>query len=151
MLLLEVATGKDRRWLEHPSESITFAGAFGSDSRWIAVQLQALGSAGGVRWSIVPWREEPVPLSEWIEVKGPLASANYSAFGDFFQYFQNGKFMAVRFDPKTRAVSQPYEVKFPPGTGETVRPTDGWSLRGPGLLFSRRESTSSVWLMKLPD
>ena len=81
----------------------------------------------------------------------PSDNANYAPYGDFFQFFQGGKLMAVRFDPKTRAVSDPYEVKYVPGTTETMKSDDGWGIRGPGLVFGRRERTSSVWLMKLPD
>ena len=58
--------------------------------------------------------------------------------------------MTVRFDPKTRALGEPSEVKYLPGSAETVKPDDSWGIRGPGLVFSRRESTGSVWLMKLP-
>ena len=149
--LLEVATGKDRPWLEHPSESVIFAAPFGSDARWIAVRRQTVESQGTARWFVLPWAEQPVPPSAWIEAKGAPANANLSPFTDFFQYFQNSKLMAIRFDPKTHTFSQPYEIKFPPATGETVHPSDSWLVRGPGLVFSRQELTSSVWLMKLPQ
>jgi hypothetical protein len=58
--------------------------------------------------------------------------------------------MTLRFDPKTRTVSAPYEISYLPGSTQTIRPDDPWTIRGPGLVFQRRESTSSVWLMNLP-
>jgi hypothetical protein len=58
--------------------------------------------------------------------------------------------MAVRFDAKTAAFGEHREVKFIPGSAVTLKPDDDWTVRAPGLVFSRDESSSSVWLMKLP-
>ena len=58
--------------------------------------------------------------------------------------------MAVRFDPKTGGFGAPQEVKFVPGSEVTLKPDYDWAVRGPGLVFSRSEGGSSVWLMKLP-
>ena len=59
--------------------------------------------------------------------------------------------MMVRFDPKTAGFSEPHEVNFVPGSTVTLKPDDDWTVRGPGLVFSRQETgNSSVWLMKLP-
>ena len=84
------------------------------------------------------WSIRPIPQTEWIEVTLPSDNANYAPYGDFFQFFQGGKLMAVRFDPKTRAVSDPYEVKYVPRTTDTMKSDDGWGIRGPGLVFGRR-------------
>ncbi|HYW41937.1 MAG TPA: protein kinase [Bryobacteraceae bacterium] len=149
--LLEVASGKDRPWLEHPSDSIINVGTFGDDSTWITFRLQPVGSQAPSRIYIVPWREEPVPLPEWIEVNLPTEYYTFAPHGNFFQFFQGSRLMAIRFDPKTRTFSDPYEVTYVPGTAETPRPDDLWGIRGPGLVFSRREISSSAWLMKLPQ
>jgi hypothetical protein len=76
--------------------------------------------------------------------------ASFAPYGDFFQFFQNGKLMTIRFDRKTGAISGPYELRFLPRS-ETVKPEDTRLIRGPGLVFERQEFTSSVWLMKLLD
>jgi hypothetical protein len=73
-----------------------------------------------------------------------------STTGNIFYLFEGSKLMAVRFDPKTGGFSEPYEVKFVPGSAVTLKPDDDWTVRGPGLVFSRWEGGSSVWLMKLP-
>src|SRR5262249_10228637 len=144
--LMDLATGKDRPWLEHPTESISISGVFGVDSQWVALRLHPPGSDAS-HWMIVPWRPDPVPASEWIEARGVPTSANYATKGNYFHFYRGDKLMAVHFDPKTRSVSNPYEVKLP---ADTVKPSDTKLLRGPGLVFGRPEFTSSVWLMKLP-
>jgi len=149
--LLDVASGKDRPWLEHPTASITDASTLGADSAWVAVRVRTVGVQDPGRWYVLPWKEEPVPVSEWIVVKQAPGNASVAPYGDFFEFFQNGKLMAIRFDRKTKAVSEPYELKFLPGTAETPKPEDTRLIRGPGLVFARQEFTSSVWLMKLRD
>ncbi|HWC98830.1 MAG TPA: protein kinase, partial [Candidatus Sulfopaludibacter sp.] len=150
--LIDVASGKDRPWLEHPTASITDASTLGADSAWVAVRVRTVGVQDDPgRWYILPWKEEPVPAWEWIEVKQAPGNAIVAPYGDFFEFFQNGKLMAIRFDRKTKAVSEPYELKFLPGTAEIPKPEDTRLIRGPGLVFARQEFTSSVWLMKLPD
>jgi hypothetical protein len=143
--LMDVATGQDRAWLEHPSDSITVAGTFGADRQWVVVQLYSPGS-GASHWAILPWRPEPVPVSEWIDAKGVPLGGNYCPQGNFFTFSSGGKLMAIHFDAKSRSVSDPYEVKLPPGE---FRPDDRYGLRGPGLVFVRPDFTSSVWMMKL--
>ena len=61
---------------------------------------------------IVPWRPEPVPVSEWIEAKSVPGEAAYAPHGNFFHSYSAEKPMAMHFDPKTRTVSDPYEVKL---------------------------------------
>jgi hypothetical protein len=59
--------------------------------------------------------------------------------------------MAVRFDPQRAFFSDPQEVKFVAGSAMTPKPDDQWAVRGPGLVFSRKETGNfSAWLMKLP-
>jgi len=58
--------------------------------------------------------------------------------------------MAVRFDPQKAGFSEPHEVKFLSGSAVTLKPDDGWMVRGPGLAFSREVVDASVCLMKLP-
>jgi len=154
--LLEVASGKDKPWLEHPSDSVSVGDTFGQGSEWLWLTLSPLGSPGSRRRYLVPWREEAVPQPEWIQIPLPGGNASTppwraSPKGNFFYLFEGSKLMIVRFDPKTADFSEPHEVKFVPGSSVTPKPDDDWSVRGPGLVFSSQEgATSSVWLMKLP-
>ncbi len=148
--LIDVASGKERPWLEHPTASVVDACTFGADSAWIAVRARTPGAQDQGHWYLLPWKDEPSPASEWIEVKDAPGNATVSPYGDFFEFFQNAKLIAIRFDRKTKTLSAPYELNFLPGTAETPKPEDSRLIRGPGLVFSREEFTSSVWLMKLP-
>jgi hypothetical protein len=150
--LLEVASGKDRPWLEHPTLSVSVGHAFGPDSGWTYMGLGPQGSTWGY---LVPWREVSVPQSEWIEIPGMGPTSTHywdaSPTGNFFYFFEGPNVMAVHFDPQTKRFSEPREVKFVPGSAMTPKPDDSWTVRGPGLVFTRRETgNSSVWLMKLP-
>jgi len=153
--LLEVASGKDWPWLEHPTDSVSVDGrTFGQDSGWLYMDLKPPGS-GASRGYLVPWREEPVPQSEWIEIPGfgPTSTPQWEASptGNFYYFFEGSKLMAVAFDSRRKSFSEPHEVVFVPGSAVTLKPDDDWTVRGPGLVFSRQETgNSSVWLMKLP-
>jgi eukaryotic-like serine/threonine-protein kinase len=149
--LLEIATGRDTLWLEHPTDSITGVGPFGEGSEWVRFEVRPVGAQAASRIYIAPWRESAVPRSEWIEVNVPADGTNYAPYGNFFQYFDGSKLMVLRFDPKKRTFNAPSEVKYVLGTGEIVQPGDMWAIRGPGIVFWRREAISSVWLMRLPD
>ena len=146
--LLDVASGKDRRWLEHPTDSLDGISTFGRDMDWLVLVVTSQAER---RIYLAPWREDPVPPSEWIEVKLPVtfAAVNWTQYGNFFFFLQGDKLMEVRFDPKTRALSDPYEVKYAPGSDFRLKPGDSWGLRGPGLVFSHEETNSSIWLLKL--
>jgi dipeptidyl aminopeptidase/acylaminoacyl peptidase len=154
--LLEVASGKDTPWLEHPADSVFIGRTLGQDSRWLSLVLFPPGSPWSRRRYLVPWREEPVPQSEWIKIPLPEGTGDarpwrISPMGDFFYLFEGSKLMAIRFDPKTAGLGEPHEVRFLPGSAVTLKPDDEWTVRGPGLVFSRQENvSSSVWLMKLP-
>jgi hypothetical protein len=156
--LLEVATGKDRPWLEHQSDSILHMGIFGEDHGWVMIGVAPPGSQDQYLIThMVPWRDQPVPPSEWIPVN--LATETNLLRWDHFHwcdsiflyFFQGPKFMAKRFDPRARGSGEPFEVKFAPGSQVVPKPDDGWEVRGPGLVLTRPETTSSVWLMKLPQ
>ena len=169
--LLDVASGKDRPWLEHPTDSVFAGMSLGQDSGWLFVVLSTPGSPWSRRRYLLPWRgEEPVPQAEWIKIPLPDGtvedrfgeSMNREAekdagppwrvfpTGNFFYFFEGSKLMAVRLDPKTASFSAHREVKFMPGSTVTLQPDDIWTVRGQGLVFSRFEGGSSVWLMKLP-
>jgi hypothetical protein len=145
--LIDVATGQERAWLDHPSECISAANTFGAGGQWVVLRLHPPGS-NAFHFAILPWQPEPVPVSEWIDMKGVPGNANYCPWGNYFTFGSGGKLMAIRFDPKTRSVSDPYEVKAPPGE---FRLTDRYGLRAPGLVFTHQDSTSSVWMMKLHE
>ncbi len=91
--LLELASGKNKPWLEHPTDSVTVAGrTFGEHSDWLYMDLRQPGSSGS--WGyLVPWREEPVPESEWTKIPGfsPASPHPWDASpkGNFF-YRPNG-------------------------------------------------------------
>jgi hypothetical protein len=154
--LLDVASGKDRPWLEHPTDSVFVGRTFGQDSGWLWLVLSPPELPWSRRRYLFPWRgEEAVPQAEWIRIPLPEGTASVppwrvSPTGNFFYLFEGSKLMAVRFDPKTGGFGAPAEVKFVPGSQVTVKPDDDWAVRGPGLVFSRSEGGSSVWLMKLP-
>jgi hypothetical protein len=147
-----VASGKDRPWLEHPTDSVSVADTF-DNGRWLGVWLGPPGSLASWREYLVPLREEPVPQSDWIRTPWSDTDIQRSASPtrNFVYFFEGSKLMAVRFDPQRAFFSEPQEVKFVPGSAMTPKPDDGWAVRGPGLVFSRGETgNSSVWLMKLP-
>ena len=143
--LLELASGGDRPWLEHPTESV-LADSFGEDGAWFDV-----GVGRPDNRYIVPWREEPVPVSEWLEAPTRSADWEPAPSRNSFYIVQDRKLMGAQFDSKTRTFGQPFEVKFPPGSAVQWKPDDPWLIRGPGLVFTRQEPHGSVWLMKLPE
>jgi serine/threonine protein kinase len=156
--LLDLASGKDRPWLEHPTDSAVLASVFGKSSGWLGVGLSPPEASQVLDWYVIPWREDPVPLSEWIRTPLPKSLINttdapwrVSPTGNFFYFFEDSKLMTVRADPERGSFSEPQEVKFMPGSAVMLKPDDDWTVRGPGLVFSREETaSSSVWLMKLP-
>jgi hypothetical protein len=153
--LLEVASAKDRIWAENSTDSVMVADTLGLDSRWLMLLLELPGSHGTKRGYVVPWREEPVPQSEWtrVPVPGGAESANTwraSPTGNFVYFFDGSRLMAVRFDPHRGSLSEPQEVRFLPGSEVTFKPDDDWAIRGPGLVFTHNRPNHSVWFMKLP-
>jgi Tol biopolymer transport system component len=152
--LLEVSSGKDRPLLEHPTESVFVGRLFGQDSGWVQIELAAPGSWSFSRRYVVPYRAEPVPQREWIKIPLPDGSESdtwrVSPVSNFFYFFEGSKLMAARFDPQRASFNEPREIKFVPGSDVTLTADDDWMVRGPGLVFSHRETSGSVWLMKLP-
>jgi hypothetical protein len=146
--LLELGSGKDRPWLEHSSDSVLVGDSFGKDPAWVYVTLRPRDSqvpeGGGY---LVPWREDPSPPEKWIQVPAAvqIAGGHFSANSSYF--FEGSKLTMIRFNPQTAGFNQPAEVKFAPDSGMTVE--DYWTVRGPGLVFTRWKGSSSVWLMKL--
>lgn len=106
--LLELASGGDRPWLEHPTESV-LADSFGEDGAWFDVRVGRPDNR-----YIVPWREEPVPVSEWLEAPTRRADWEPAPPRNSFYIVQDRKLMGAQFDSKTRTFGQPFEVKFPP-------------------------------------
>ena len=154
--LLEVASGKSRPWVEHPTDCVWVGSTLGQDSEWLSLVLAPPGAPWSRRRYLVRWREEPIPESEWIKIPLPDGTEGVppwrvSPTGNFFYLFEGAKLMAVRFDPKRASFSEAHEIKFVPGSAVTLKPDDDWAVRGPGLVFSHQEGvSSSVWLMKLP-
>jgi tRNA A-37 threonylcarbamoyl transferase component Bud32 len=147
--LLEVASGTDKPWLEHPTDSVS-PDPIGANGEWVAVAVKPPGS-NIFKAYLVPWREEPVPVSEWIEIPRPGNPFFYTPTSNFCYFLRDSKILGVRFDPKTRSFGQPLDVKFPPGSAAEWKPGDEWVLAGSGLVFSRQEQHGAVWLMKVPE
>jgi hypothetical protein len=147
--LLEVATGKDTPWLEHPTDSIR-PDRFGGNGEWAAIGVGAVGSEISKPY-LVPWREEPVPVSEWIAVPPAGNDWKYSPAGNFFYFPRDAGLVGVRFDPKTRSFGPPFDVKVPPGSEAEWKSGYRWTTVGAGLVFTRNEIHGAVWLMKLPE
>jgi serine/threonine protein kinase len=148
--LLDVLSAKDQVWLEDATASIEFRGFMGQRSDWAVVTTRPpTAPATSARNVIVPWREEPVPRPEWVEV--PATDPQFSSGSDLVYFFKGTQLQAVRFDAKTKRFDAPYEVSMIPGSQPVPKPDDSWAVRGPGIVFARREVKSSVWLMKIPD
>jgi eukaryotic-like serine/threonine-protein kinase len=67
--LLELASGQDRPWVEHPTDSAIVGNAVSQASAWVMIGLRPPGSTGSWREFLVPWREEPVPQSVLTNVR----------------------------------------------------------------------------------
>ena len=149
--LLDLASGKDRPWMEHPTDSATVSNVVGGNSEWIVVVLQAPGSTEGGRRYLVPWKEEPVPPSVWAKggMRVPLGW-RAAPGGNFFYGFKGSKLFLARIDSQRADFDEPQEVQFMPGSPVTFSPDDLWHMRQPGLVFSRTVPVDSVWLMELP-
>ncbi len=152
--LLDVASGKDRPWLEHPIDSVFVDSTLDRDPGWLIVTLSPPGSPSSQQSYLVRWKEEPVPQSEWIKIPWPggTRTANWrvSQSGNFFYLFEGSKLTAVRFDSQKGSFGEPVEVEYAPGSAVTLDAGDDWTVRGPGLVISREETIMSVWTMKLP-
>ena len=69
--LSEVASGKDRPWLELPSESVFIGLTIGQDPGWQVLTVSPAGSPWSRQRFLVPWREYPAPQSEWKKIPLP--------------------------------------------------------------------------------
>jgi Tol biopolymer transport system component len=144
--LMELASGKDRPWLEHPTESV-WADSVSDDGAWLAIRLVPPGSVHASKHYLVPWRDEPVPVAEWVEAPVSAERWEYSPSSGFLYSLRDSNFISVRFDAKTRTFGEPFDTK-----AANWKPGDHlWQIRGPGLVYSRQETHGSVWLMKLPE
>jgi serine/threonine protein kinase len=152
--LLDLPSGRDRPWAEHPTDSVSVVSTFGEDSQWLVVGLIPSGSQGPGRSYVVPWTNEAV--SQRVLTKIPLPDGNagewrVSPARNFAYRFEGSTMMAARFNPRTASFDEPHQVKFVPGSQVTLKPGDDWAVRRQGLIFSRVEYVNSaVWLMKLP-
>jgi eukaryotic-like serine/threonine-protein kinase len=148
--LLELASGQDRPWVEHPTDSVRVSDTVGQDSGWVLVQLSPPGTEKSERNYLVPWSEEPVPQSVWTNTGNEDAKVFWKGAPglNFLYRFEGSKLLAARIGVK--GISEPGDVVLRPGSPVTFKPDDDWVVRGPGLVFSRERLVSSVWLMELP-
>ena len=119
--LLELASGKDRPWVEHSDDSIFAGRALGRDSGWLWLVLAPPGSPCSKQRHLLP------------DGTGNVGPWRVSPAGNFFYFFQGSRIMTVRFDPQRVSFTEPHAVTFVLGSTVTPRPDDEW-----------------VWLMKLP-
>jgi len=147
---IEVASGRLVPWLEDPAESVEVRGFLMRE--WVVIDAQRPGEENVTqRGWLVPWRPEPVPRSEWIEFQPPGKTWDHSPVAPFIYGLQESRLMATKFDAKQRRMSEPFPVRLAPDSPVEIRPTDNWFVRGPGIVFERRQTSGSVWLMKLPE
>ena len=161
--LLELASGKEKPWLEHATDSVFAGVSFGPDSGWLTILLVPPGSPSSVERFLVRWTEQPPPQSDWHKIPWDTINTSthwrVSPTGNFFYLFQGSRLMAIRFHPESGGFSEPEQVNYLPGSDVKPQPVEGanniglpqWTVRGPGLVFSRDEDVQSVWLMKLPQ
>lgn len=148
--LLELASGKNRPWLEDATDSV-FVNSLGPESKWVVIGLARPGSRASVRRYLVPWREEVVPRPEWIHVPLPDSAMNAwqaSPIANCFYYSEGSRLMTMQFAAERAGFSEPHEVNFVPGSAVPLQPNDRWQV-GRGLVFQHHDARSSVWLMKL--
>jgi len=117
------------------------------DGAWLAISLFPPGSAHLPKYYLVPWRDEPVPVAEWVEAPVSAQRWEYNPSSGFLYSPRDSKFMGVRFDAKTGTFGEPFDTK-----ADGWKPGDIWQIRGPSLslVYTRNENHGSVWLMKLP-
>ena len=154
--LLDISTGQSKSWIESESESIHIIGQTPGRANWIMLSVQPISSAGPEQRYMVPWHEQAVPKSAWIEM--PPGSKNQKAVqwhaspsNSFFYGFQGSKLMSVNFNPRKAHFGEPRELRVPNGTEPSPKPRDQLVVMEQGLVFSREiNGNSEVWLMKLP-
>jgi predicted Ser/Thr protein kinase len=148
--MAELSSGKITPWLSDGTESVTLWGFLGGE--WPIIRSQRSGGQKTERFYVTSWNPtEAPPRPDWVEIHLPNPTWHYSVVAPFVYYFQNSRLIGMRFDPKQRRFSEPFLVHMPSGSPVDLRPTDTWSVRGPGITLVREESKGSVWLMKLPD
>jgi hypothetical protein len=151
--LLDMVSGKDRRWLEDVTDSI-FVSPLGGNSEWIWVVLHAPGSPSAPRGFMVHWGEEPPPRSEWIASplpREPGGVRNVVPFQNSLYTFEGSKLMMSTFDIRKTTFSEPREVNFLPGSAVNLKPGNDWTVCRQGLVFSREApGNRSVWTTHLP-
>jgi serine/threonine protein kinase len=151
--LLELASGQDRPWAEHPTHSAIVDSVVSQDSAWVVIELRPPGKTGSWRKFLVPWREEPVPQS--VLTSGRLIEISRTWRGcpgvNFVYGFEGSKLLATHIDPKSGELGEPREIALIPGSPVVPKPDENtWDIRGPGLVFTRDRTVNSVWLMDLP-
>jgi WD40-like Beta Propeller Repeat len=146
--LLDVESGSSRPWLSDANDALGVLGITGERADWVVVTAKAPASPiASARRYLVPWREGPVPRSDWIDVGGE--NVKFSPAGNVAYFFEGTKLMARRFDPKPGRIGPPYEVKLATGSSPILKPDDEWVVRASGIVFSPTDIKSSIWLLDL--
>jgi len=129
-------------------DSLGVKGLTGSKGEWVVVSATTPGPRGSAtRTFLVPWRNDPVPRADWIEVAGE--NLKFSPASHLVYFFDGPRLMTMRFDPKTKRIGAPYQVRLVPGSQPVLKPDDDWVVRGPGIVFSPTDIKGSVWLLKM--
>jgi hypothetical protein len=146
--LLDVASGAATPWLDDRADFLSGCGLTGNSGEWVVVSATTPGAAARqTRTYLVPWRVQPVPRSDWIEVAGE--NDMFSPAGDLAYFFDGARLMAARFDPKSKAMGTPFQVRLARDAQPLLKPGDSWVVRGPGIVFSATDVKSSIWLLNL--
>ena len=147
--LLELASKTVTPWLEDPTEAVQIQGFLAG--AWVIIRAWRpdADASTSSRYYLAPWRPTPIPRSEWVEFQPP-PDFGYSPTAPFIFGFQGSQLIARRFDAKQQRFGEQFSVRIPPGSATEIRPEDTLNVRGPGIVFARRQSNASVWLMKLP-
>jgi hypothetical protein len=149
--LVKVATGESTPWIEDPVESVSTFDYF-AGTGWLSINTRMPGdpSGGGAGRFAIQWRIPASPRSDWIEIPLPTKVGwNLSPGSPFIYGTLSRDPYSVRFDPKTGRFGKLFPLHLNQGP-QGFQPGDGFGLRGPGFVLTRRSITGSIWTMKLP-
>jgi len=149
---LDLASGSAKTLLDDPDFELWQA-HFSHDGRWVV-----FNATPNVRTSsriyIAPFRQAPVPRSEWIPVtQGDWDDKPQFASDDKLIFFVSGpagkphRFWAQRLTPDMRPDGKPVAVYSPTHGRRVMTESDSEFSAAPHLIvFSQTESTGNIWL-----
>jgi Tol biopolymer transport system component len=153
--LIDTETGHQRELLESTDRSVSNP-RLSPDRRWIAFDVSRPGEPASV--CVAPFREQPIPESEWVVVDRSASHPFWSADGRFLYYTPTGTNPLIRSAVRARhfasasglvegepiAVYASTEMLMPaylPGTGPIATPDQ--------IILVLGDFRGDVWLMEL--